>query len=77
MVSLAELPAESLLKMRVGQLWSWMYVRGATAFEEMSDVSKGLRATLAGASGVRFRATPPGTSRLRWTRVKRTWSPMA
>ena len=35
------------LKMRVGQLWSWMYVRGATAFEDMSDVSKELRATLA------------------------------
>src|SRR5260221_7893084 len=38
---------EKQLKMRVGQLWSWMYVRGATAFEDMSDVSKGLRATLA------------------------------
>jgi 23S rRNA (adenine2503-C2)-methyltransferase len=37
------------LNMRVGQLWSWIYVRGATAFEEMSDVSKVLRATLAGA----------------------------
>ncbi len=36
------------LKMRVGQLWSWIYVRGATAFEAMSDVSKELRATLAG-----------------------------
>ena len=23
------------LKMRVGQLWSWIYVRGATAFEAM------------------------------------------
>jgi 23S rRNA (adenine2503-C2)-methyltransferase len=37
------------LKMRVGQLWSWIYVRGAGAFEEMSDVSKELRATLAAA----------------------------
>ena len=36
------------LKMRVGQLWSWIYVRGATAFEAMSDVSKELRAALAG-----------------------------
>jgi 23S rRNA (adenine2503-C2)-methyltransferase len=36
-------------KMRVGQLWSWLYVRGATTFEEMSDVSKELRARLAGA----------------------------
>lgn len=40
---------EKQLNMRVGQLWSWIYVRGATAFEEMSDVSKELRATLAGA----------------------------
>ena len=37
------------LKMRVGQLWSWMYVRGVTAFADMSDVSKELRATLADA----------------------------
>jgi 23S rRNA (adenine2503-C2)-methyltransferase len=37
------------LKMRVGQLWSWIYVRGATAFEAMSDVSKGLRTALASA----------------------------
>jgi 23S rRNA (adenine2503-C2)-methyltransferase len=35
------------LKMRTGQLWSWIYVRGATAFEAMSDVSKQLRARLA------------------------------
>jgi 23S rRNA (adenine2503-C2)-methyltransferase len=35
------------LKMRVGQLWSWIYVRGATGFEAMSDVSKELRAALA------------------------------
>ncbi len=34
------------LKMRVGQLWSWLYVRGATTFGDMSDVSKELRATL-------------------------------
>jgi 23S rRNA (adenine2503-C2)-methyltransferase len=38
---------EKQLKMRVGQLWSWMYVRGVTSFEEMSDVSKELRARLA------------------------------
>jgi 23S rRNA (adenine2503-C2)-methyltransferase len=37
------------LKMRTGQLWSWLYVRGARAFAEMSDVSKELRATLAAA----------------------------
>ena len=35
------------LKMRVGQLWSWIYVRGVTAFEDMSDVSKDLRGRLA------------------------------
>jgi 23S rRNA (adenine2503-C2)-methyltransferase len=34
-------------KMRVGQLWSWLYVRGARTFEEMSDISKELRAALA------------------------------
>ena len=38
---------EKLLRMRVGQLWSWIYARGATSFEEMSDVSKHLRADLA------------------------------
>ena len=38
---------EKQLRMRVGQLWSWIYVRGATSFEDMSDVSKDLRATLA------------------------------
>jgi len=36
------------LKMRVGQLWSWIYARGATSFEAMSDVSKDLRGALAG-----------------------------
>ena len=35
------------LKMRTGQLWSWIYVRGATTFEAMSDVSKDLRLRLA------------------------------
>jgi 23S rRNA (adenine2503-C2)-methyltransferase len=34
------------LRMRVGQLWSWIYVRGATSFEDMSDVSKDLRGRL-------------------------------
>ncbi|HEY5826880.1 MAG: 23S rRNA (adenine(2503)-C(2))-methyltransferase RlmN [Hyphomicrobiaceae bacterium] len=38
---------EKQLRMRVGQLWSWIYVRGVTSFEDMSDVSKDLRATLA------------------------------
>src|SRR5262245_37821269 len=34
-------------KMRVQQLWHWMYVRGVTDFEQMTSVSKQLRATLA------------------------------
>ena len=33
-------------RMRVNQLWSWMYVRGVTTFAAMSDVSKELRAKL-------------------------------
>jgi 23S rRNA (adenine2503-C2)-methyltransferase len=37
---------EKQLRMRVGQLWSWIYVRGVTSFDAMSDVSKDLRALL-------------------------------
>ncbi len=33
-------------RMRVAQLWSWMYVRGVPSFDAMSDVSKEMRATL-------------------------------
>ncbi len=33
-------------KMRVQQLWHWMYFRGAQNFEEMTSVSKGIRAEL-------------------------------
>ena len=33
-------------RMRVAQLWSWIYVRGVTDFEAMTDVSKDLRARL-------------------------------
>jgi 23S rRNA (adenine2503-C2)-methyltransferase len=33
-------------KMRVQQLWSWIYVRGVTRFDAMTSVSKQLRATL-------------------------------
>ena len=36
-------------RMRVAQLWGWLYVRGVTRFDDMSDVSKELRATLAAA----------------------------
>ena len=34
-------------KMRVQQLWHWLYVRGVTDFDAMSSVSKDLRAALA------------------------------
>lgn len=34
------------LRMRVNQLWHWIYHRGATSFDEMLNVSKILRATL-------------------------------
>ena len=37
---------EKQLKMRVGQLWGWIYARGAGSFADMSDVSKELRARL-------------------------------
>ena len=33
-------------KMRVQQLWHWMYVRGAQSFDAMTSVSKQLRTTL-------------------------------
>ena len=36
----------SARKMRVQQLWQWLYVRGAQSFDEMSNVSKELRALL-------------------------------
>jgi 23S rRNA (adenine2503-C2)-methyltransferase len=35
--------------MRVEQLWGWLYVRGVTSFEQMTDVAKDLRARLAAA----------------------------
>jgi 23S rRNA (adenine2503-C2)-methyltransferase len=33
-------------RMRVSQLWSWLYVRGATGFAAMTDIAKELRAEL-------------------------------
>jgi 23S rRNA (adenine2503-C2)-methyltransferase len=39
-------PADEL-RMRVSQLWHWIYFRGARDFSEMTSVSKTLRATLA------------------------------
>jgi 23S rRNA (adenine2503-C2)-methyltransferase len=38
---------ESQRRMRVRQLWHWLYVRGAKSFDEMTSVSKDLRAALA------------------------------
>ncbi|NJM36116.1 MAG: 23S rRNA (adenine(2503)-C(2))-methyltransferase RlmN [Rhodomicrobium sp.] len=37
----------SQLRMRVSQLWGWIYGRGATDFAAMTNVAKGLRAALA------------------------------
>ena len=34
------------VKMRVQQIWHWLYVRGATSFDVMTSVSKEVRATL-------------------------------
>src|SRR6202008_237926 len=42
--------------MRVRQLWNWLYVRGAQSFDEMTSVSKDLRAALAG----RYTLARPG-----------------
>jgi len=33
--------------MRVAQLWHWLYVRGATSFDQMANISKELRVKLA------------------------------
>ena len=38
---------EKQLRMRVIQLWRWMYISGVTSFDEMTDVSKDLRTALA------------------------------
>src|SRR3981189_2496073 len=35
-------------KMQAQQIWNWLYARGATGFEQMTSVSKELRAALAG-----------------------------
>ncbi|MEO0620930.1 MAG: 23S rRNA (adenine(2503)-C(2))-methyltransferase RlmN [Pseudomonadota bacterium] len=38
---------ERQVRMRTGQLWAWMYSRGVSAFDEMTNLSKGFRADLA------------------------------
>ena len=37
---------EKQLRMRVEQIWNWIYAHGATSFDTMTDVSKQLRARL-------------------------------
>jgi 23S rRNA (adenine2503-C2)-methyltransferase len=39
---------ERARRMRVAQIWHWLYVRGAQSFDEMTTLSKDLRAALAG-----------------------------
>ncbi|MDP2619780.1 MAG: 23S rRNA (adenine(2503)-C(2))-methyltransferase RlmN [Hyphomicrobiales bacterium] len=39
---------ERQLNMRLGQLWKWVYGRGAQSFDEMTDMGKVLRQALAG-----------------------------
>jgi len=39
---------EAQRRMRVEQIWNWLYVRGATGFAQMTSVSKDLRAALDG-----------------------------
>src|SRR6201996_5374757 len=47
--------APSQLRMRVQQVWHWLYVRGVRDFDEMTSVSKELRAEL----GRRFTLARP------------------
>ena len=46
---------ERQLRMRTGQLWRWIYNRGVTSFDDMTDVAKELRAAL----GERFTLERP------------------
>src|SRR5689334_11552483 len=39
---------EAQRRMRVEQIWNWLYVRGAAGFAQMTSVSKDLRAALDG-----------------------------
>ncbi len=34
------------IKMRTGQIWQWMYHKGATSFDQMTNLSKDIRASL-------------------------------
>ncbi|MCK5621733.1 MAG: 23S rRNA (adenine(2503)-C(2))-methyltransferase RlmN [Alphaproteobacteria bacterium] len=44
----AEMEAISEKRFRADQIFNWIYFRGVTGFEEMTDISKGLRARLEG-----------------------------
>ncbi len=46
---------EKQVRMRVAQLWRWIYVSGATAFDDMTDIAKDLRKELS----QRFELTRP------------------
>ena len=37
---------EKAVRMRVNQLWHWIYLRGATSFDVMTTIGKDLRAEL-------------------------------
>jgi 23S rRNA (adenine2503-C2)-methyltransferase len=37
---------------RAGQIWSWLYNKGAVSFDDMSNLSKGFRETLAGSAEI-------------------------
>ena len=43
---------ERQVRMRVAQLWHWLYVRGATDFAAMTNISRDLRAALADAYAI-------------------------
>jgi 23S rRNA (adenine2503-C2)-methyltransferase len=45
----AELAKDGLPKFRAGQIWHWIYYRGAKSFDEMTTLAKPLRAQLAAA----------------------------
>ncbi len=38
--------AEKQIRMRVNQLWHWIYIRGATSFDQMTNISKDLRSKM-------------------------------
>jgi 23S rRNA (adenine2503-C2)-methyltransferase len=45
---------EGQLKMRVKQLWHWLYIRGVDSFDDMLNISKALREQLSASFCVRY-----------------------